>query len=258
MRLVRPVSQIQGEAVLGPDVAVVTDMGKRHARNEDAGAVVRQMVDGRPAYGLVVCDGVSSSSCSDQLAAAAAATARAALVQVLKSGSTNDSVASMANAIRLAHEAACALELEPEPGKDPPGATIVAAVAWPGRICVGWLGDSRAYWVTDSGAIVLTEDDSVSPTSHVITHCIGPLEDIDGALLEPHALSLAPSTDGLLMLCSDGFWNYAADTDAVAALVRSAPADADAEAVARSLVQFALDGGGIDNVTVAVARVGVN
>jgi serine/threonine protein phosphatase PrpC len=257
MRLVRPVSQIQGEAVLGPDVAIVTDIGKRHARNEDAGAIVREVVDGQPAYGLVVCDGVSSSSCSDQLAAAAAATTREALVQLLQSGFTNDSVAGMANAIRLAHDAACALELEPEPGKDAPGATIVAAVAWPGRICVGWLGDSRAYWITESGAIALTEDDSVSPTSHVITHCIGPLEDIDGPL-EPHAVSMAPPSTGLLVLCSDGFWNYAADTDAVAALVRSAPADADAEVVARSLVQFALDGGGIDNVTVAVARLGVN
>ena len=52
----------------------------------------------------------------------------------------------------------------------------------------------------------------------------------------------------------DGFWNYTADAEAVAALVRSAPADADAEAVARSLVQFALDSGGMDSVTVAVAR----
>jgi PPM family protein phosphatase len=56
------------------------------------------------------------------------------------------------------------------------------------------------------------------------------------------------------VLCSDGFWNYTTDTDDVAALVHAVPGDADAETVARCLVQFALDGGGMDNITVAVAR----
>jgi len=215
---------------------------------------VREIVAGQPAFALVICDGVSSSSSSDRLAAGAAATARSALLDLLKTGPRDDTDTAMANAIRLSHVAACALELEPETGKDPPGATIVAALAWPGRISVGWLGDSRAYWITQSGAVALTQDDSVSPESHVITHCIGPLEDTDGPRLEPHARSTDPSTAGLLLLCSDGFWNYTADTDAVAALVRSAPANADAETVARLLVQFALDNGGMDNVTVAVAR----
>jgi serine/threonine protein phosphatase PrpC len=247
------VTQIQGPAVIGPDVAIVTDIGKRHVRNEDAGAIAREIVDGQPAFALVVCDGVSSASSSDQLAAAAASTARSALLGVLKTGPNSDSAPGIADAIRVAHTAACALDLESEPGKDPPGATIVAAVAWPGRISVGWLGDSRAYWVTESGAVALTKDGSVSPSSHAITHCIGPLEDIDGPL-EPHALTMHVSTAGLLVLCSDGFWNYMADDDAVAVLVRSLSASADAETVARSLVQFALDAGGMDNVTVAVAR----
>jgi PPM family protein phosphatase len=97
----------------------------------------------------------------------------------------------------------------------------------------------------------------VSPSSHAITHCIGPLEAVDGPL-EPHTLSMDLSTAGLLVLCSDGFWNYTADEDAVAALVHSTPADADAETVARSLVEFALDAGGMDNVTVAVARLALN
>jgi serine/threonine protein phosphatase PrpC len=239
--------------VIGADLAIVTDIGKRHTRNEDAGAIAREIVDGQPAYALVVCDGVSSSSSADQLAAAAAATARSALLELLKTGPTDESATDIVDAIRVTHEAACTLELEPEPGKDPPGATIVAAVAWPGRITVGWLGDSRAYWVTESGAVALTQDDSVSPLSHAITHCIGPLEDIDGSL-QPHSTTAEQSTAGLLVLCSDGFWNYTTDTDDVAALVHAVPGDADAETVARCLVQFALDEGGMDNITVAVAR----
>jgi serine/threonine protein phosphatase PrpC len=254
LRLVPHVSQIQGPAVLGPDLAIVTDIGRRHARNEDAGAIVREIVDGQPAYALVVCDGVSSASSADQLAAGAANTARSALIDLLQTGAGCDSATGIADVIRVTHRAACSLDLEPEQGKDPPGATIVAAVAWPGRVSVGWLGDSRAYWVTCTGAVALTRDDSVSPTSHAITHCIGPLEDIDGPL-EPHSITLEPSGAGLLVLCSDGFWNYAADEHTLAGLVHSAPAGADAETVSRTLVKFALDAGGMDNVTVAIARV---
>jgi serine/threonine protein phosphatase PrpC len=239
--------------VIGPDLAIVTDIGKRHTRNEDAGAIAREVVDGVPAYALVVCDGVSTASSSDRLAAAASAAAQAALVDVLQAGRQSDTATGVAEAIRAAHAAGCALELESEEGKDLPGATIVVAAAWPGRITVGWLGDSRAYWLSDSGAQALTDDDSLSPTSHVITHCIGPLEDVDGQL-EPHVRTAQPSTAGLLMLCSDGLWNYAADEAAMAALMALVPAAADAETVARALVQFALDKGGVDNVTVAVAR----
>ena len=90
--------------------------------------------------------------------------------------------------------------------------------------------------------------------SHAITHCIGPLEDTDARLLAPHARAFCPTTSGTLLVCSDGFWNYAPDADAVAARVRSASADADAESVASALVQFALDSGGVDNVTVAVVH----
>jgi serine/threonine protein phosphatase PrpC len=257
LRLVAQASQIQGPAELGPDIAIVTDIGKRHARNEDAGAIVGGIVDGQPAYGLVVCDGVSSASSSNRLAAGAAASARSALIDLLQSDGGLDPRTGIADVVRIAHRAACALDLESEPGKDPPGATMVTAVAWPGRISVGWLGDSRAYWVTGSGAVALTHDDSVTPASHAITHCIGPLEDDDGPL-EPHAVTTDVSSAGLLVLCSDGFWNYTADEDAVAAVVRSGPTGADAQTIARTLVQFALDAGGIDNVTVAVARVASN
>jgi serine/threonine protein phosphatase PrpC len=271
LRLILHPSQIRGPAVLGPDVAIVTDTGKRHPRNEDAGAIAREVVDGRPAYAVVVCDGVSSSSRGDELAAGAAAFAGSALLKVLRAGPAGEPECRVAEVIRATHRAACSLQLEPEAGKDPPGATIVGAVAWPGRLSVGWLGDSRAYWITDSEAIPLTRDDSwaveqvelgalsvkeaaASPMSHAITHCIGPLEETDACILAPHTRAFCPTTGGTLLVCTDGFWNYATEPEAVAACVRQAPADADAETVAKALVQFALDGGGIDNVTVAVVH----
>src|SRR6202521_632084 len=141
MRLVVHASQIQGPAVLGHDAAIVTDIGKRHSRNEDAGAIARELVDGQPAYAVVVCDGVSSSSSADELAAGAAAYAGAALLEVLRAGPAGEPECGVADVIRATHQAACAIKLEPEAGKDPPGTTIVTAVAWPGRLSVGWLGD---------------------------------------------------------------------------------------------------------------------
>ena len=42
------------------------------------------------------------------------------------------------------------------------------------------------------------------------------------------------------MLCSDGLWNYLADAASLAVLIRGQPAEADALARARALVEFAL------------------
>jgi Mg-chelatase subunit ChlD len=84
----------------------------------------------------------------------------------------------------MTHEAACALDLEPELDKDPPGATIVAAVARSGRISVGWLGDSRAYWVTESGALALTQDDSLPRVGVAGSHerVLGFIADCSGSM----------------------------------------------------------------------------
>jgi len=267
------VSQIQGLPVLGPDLAIATDVGKRHYRNEDAGAIGCDPKDGA-SWVLVVCDGVSSSSSSDRAAAIAAVTARAALLDAARSGPDAVAEAALAEAIQAAHRAVCEAKLPAEPGKDPPGATIVTAVARPGEVVVGWLGDSRAYWLSDQDANLLTHDDSwiveqvdsgalsleqasAAPSAHAITHCIGPLEG-DGSeavpAISPHTLRVSPSTAGTLILCSDGLWNYLADPESLVTLVRATPPEADAEVIATSLVQYALDAGGVDNVTVAVAR----
>jgi serine/threonine protein phosphatase PrpC len=275
------VSQIQGPAALGPDLAIATDRGTHHWRNEDAGAIGQELVDGAPCHVLVVCDGVSSASSSDRAAAIAADTARSALLDALRSGQDADPdhlEARLADAIQVAHRTVCERHLEPEAGKDPPGATIVAALARPGLVAVGWLGDSRAYWLGEGEARQLTRDDSwaveqvesgamtleealAAPAAHAITHCIGPLEGLGGdepiptvPPISPHTLEFRPAGPGLLVLCSDGLWQYASEPEAFTTLVGAAAAEADAEARAWALLRHALDSGGADNVIVAVAR----
>jgi serine/threonine protein phosphatase PrpC len=147
-----------------------------------------------------------------------------------------------------------------------PACTIVAA-AWDGRaVTVGWAGDSRAYWIGETESVRLTVDHSwaqqqvdaqlldretaeADPRAHTITSWLGADAPSRGQVVEHH-----PTGRGLLVVCSDGLWNYAGEIDELSALVRSAPTARPAE-VAGHLVRVALARGGRDNVTVGVIAV---
>jgi serine/threonine protein phosphatase PrpC len=165
----------------------------------------------------------------------------------------------------LAAEPATAREHQPH--QNAPACTIVGSIVTPSLLVVGWVGDSRVYWVpTDrsSPPARLTEDDSwaaqmvaaglmneaeayADERAHAITGWLG----ADAYELDPHTASFKPDRPGVVVVCTDGLWNYAEAADEMAEAV---PADAAARPLhtARVLVGHALDGGGHDNVTVAV------
>jgi len=61
-----------------------------------------------------------------------------------------------------------------------------------------------------------------------------------------------PPGPGVLLLCSDGLWNY--EPEAAKLAERALPeALTDPLAAAGALVEFALESGGVDNVTVVLA-----
>ncbi len=247
-------------------VAAVSDVGHRHHRNEDAFALA---TEGSRAA-LVVCDGVSSSANPDQAAAAAATAAIETLTPALDEATD---LATVEQLLRQAIEAArVAVEDVPdsEPGGYPaaPSTTIVAAVVAPDRVVVASIGDSRAYLLIPSAGAGrrLTVDDSLaeqaiaqgvpaetayaSPQAHVITGWLGG----DGEGDDADVTSLAVDGASVLVVCSDGLWNYFEPAEELAAMVRgagNAPID-----LARHFVDAALGAGGSDNVTVAVATVG--
>ncbi len=148
-------------------------------------------------------------------------------------------------------------------GADAPAATFVSAVLTGQAATLCWLGDSRAYWLgaDGSGAQRLTRDDSLAeemvaaglldaaealsaPQAHVVTRWIG----TDLATEAAHVVRFEPPGTGVLLLCSDGLWNYAPDAADLAA--RALPvALTDPLAAAAGLVAFALGAGGHDNVT---------
>ncbi|WP_185300839.1 protein phosphatase 2C domain-containing protein [Streptomyces finlayi] len=255
-------------------VAAVSDRGLRHHRNEDAFAVSSTALpDGSPAVVAIVCDGVSSASRPDEASAAAASTANEALLGSLPRGThpqqaMHEAIIAASEAVNaLAEEPGGAMEHDQHRHQNAPACTLVGAIMAGGLLIVGWVGDSRVYWVPDDRAIAparLTEDDSwaaqmvsaglMSETeayadarAHAITGWLG----ADAYDLEPHTASFKPDRPGLVVVCTDGLWNYAESAVEMAAAV---PVDAHQRPLhgAQMLVGHALDGGGHDNVTVAL------
>lgn len=72
------------------------------------------------------------------------------------------------------------------------------------------------------------------------------------AEIEPDVRSRDLAGPGLVLLCSDGLWNYAPKPTDIAAVIRVARDETDAAEVSRLLVNYALARGGQDNVSVAV------
>ncbi|MPY33592.1 serine/threonine-protein phosphatase, partial [Streptomyces adustus] len=255
----------------GP-IAAVSDRGLRHHRNEDAFAVrASTLPDGSPALVAIVCDGVSSATRPDDASLAASRAASESLAAALPRGTHPQQ--AMHDAIVAASHAVDALAGEPETAREhashqnAPACTLVGAVVTTGLLVVGWVGDSRVYWVpADRGSAParLTEDDSwaaqmvaaglmneaeayADERAHAITGWLG----ADAYELEPHTAAFKPDRPGVLVVCTDGLWNYAEAAEEMAEVL---PLDAAARPLhgARVLVGHALDGGGHDNVTVAV------
>jgi serine/threonine protein phosphatase PrpC len=249
----------------GDAVAVVSNRGYRHHRNEDSFAVGGTVLpDGTPVALAVVCDGVSSASRPDEASEAAARAACDHLHDALSEGrppeqAMNEAVFGAAEAVRVLDR--------PAGSRNAPACTLVSSMVFNGEVVVGWVGDSRVYWIPDDRASapeLLTEDDSwavgmisqglmtkaeafADHRAHAITGWLG----ADNDYLDPHTARYRPRQPGVVLVCTDGLWNYAETAESLAAAV---PANARTEplSTARHLVDFALAGGGHDNITVAV------
>lgn len=253
-------------------VAAVSDRGLRHHRNEDSFAVsTTALPDGSAAVVAIVCDGVSSASRPDEASAAAASAANECLLESLPRGThpqqaMHEAIVAASESVNLLAQQA-GQERDQHRHQNAPACTLVGAVVASGLLVVGWVGDSRVYWVPEDRSTAparLTEDDSwaaqmvatglmneaeayADERAHAITGWLG----ADAYELEPHTASFKPDRPGLVVVCTDGLWNYAESAAEMAAAV---PEDAYRRPLhgAQVLVGHALDGGGHDNVTVAL------
>jgi serine/threonine protein phosphatase PrpC len=236
-------------------LAGVTDRGIRHPRNEDAMALATAETPAGPAAIAVVCDGVSSSPRPDEASLIAAEAAVRELLDAVRMG--DDLSEASADAVQVAARALAAIGTVSEA----PSTTYVSAVAGADGVTVCWMGDSRAYWLADSDPVQLSTDDSLaeemiasgvldaaaamaSPQAHVITRWLG--ADITDP--EPHVITFTPPGPGVVLVCTDGLWNYRDSAEGLAAMALPA-ALSDPASAAAGLLKFALEAGGVDNIT---------
>lgn len=283
------------EAVPASWLAGVCDRGLVHNRNEDAMALWAVSEPDRAAV-LVVCDGVSSSQDSDVAALAAAERARDVLAgrRANSSDDRGSSSSSPDDGRRSSLSRPLADADEPDPlstalieataeaqqavientAPDSPNAascTLAAAVVEDGLVHWASLGDSRIYFLADDAHVQLSTDHSVaeelirggasrveaenSLQAHAITRWLG--RDADNVV--PDTGVFAVPSDGWLLLCTDGLWNYASEPTALAEQLQAASAESDEPVqIARHLVRWANSQGGKDNITVALARLAAN
>jgi PPM family protein phosphatase len=241
---------------LGSIAGGVTDKGRRHHRNEDA-MQFGVADDGRVI--AVVCDGVSSSSRSDEASQAAVDTTVATVVESLRDGASPTE--ALQKAALLANDAVSAITADP--GSEPPSCTFVAAVVSPIEVTWACIGDSRAYVQYADEFTMLSTDDSwaslqvesgamseaeamADRRAHVITRWLG----IDSDREPARTATIALRPGATIVLCSDGLWNEVSDPGIAAIL--AAGLDHTPVTLARQLCTAANDAGGRDNITVVI------
>ena len=240
-------TQVEGILAM-TEVARRSDVGRRRTHNEDRDLVAPPV--------LAVADGLGGQRAGE----VAAAIAIEAVARIVGSPSPGAMRASAEEANRTIRRMA---------GRSPEragmGTTLTAALLAHGRIWVAHVGDSRAYLFRDDELQRLTSDHSVvaelvrrgdlsaeeaerHPQRNVITRALGaePVVRVDQVEV--------PARPGdVLLLCSDGLCALVPDSEVQAMMLR----ERDLDACAAALTAAANEAGGIDNITVVLARIGV-
>lgn len=242
------------------DAAVLTHVGMRRTRNEDCIAIGREslntpmddprlVVQRLDAPGIcVVADGMGGHPAGDVASRLAAdgmlAAARAGI---------GDKSALVAAIRHINH--GLFREMERVPALYGMGTTIAGVIAGPRGLLAFNVGDSRVYRVR-AGA---TEQVSVDHTmeiagritsghkpARVLSQCLGGFlgeEDVS-----PHVVTL-PLEDGVqFLVCSDGLHDMLSDAQIERCL------QPDLRAAVRALFEAAMRAGGIDNISIILAR----
>lgn len=251
-------------------IVLITDRGLEHARNEDAAAAgtVAGNVPEPDSIAVAVCDGVSSSG-DAHMAAVAASNAGVDAMLAALAASRNARSAILAGLADAANAAAATTNASTSPSCTYTAALVVPTSAGAVQITVGNVGDSRAYWFPEPPAPPeqLTVDDSLAQElitagasadseavqrgAHTLTRWLGADSEVK-PWSDSSVHTITPPGRGWLLLCSDGLWNYLPDAADIARLCTGL----DTAAAASVLIEYALDAGGQDNITVAIVPIG--
>ena len=235
------------------DIAGLTDVGRKRKRNEDAfdiSSVGEWTL-------CIVADGMGGHIGGDTASRLAIEGARLGFEpQRASIGERLLAAVEQAN-VHVWHEA------ERQPKLMGMGTTFVGLAIRLERFQVVHVGDSRAYlaagdairqltmdhsWVGEQVAIgaMTPEDAAKHPYRGAITRCVGCQPTVEPDLQPEQELPKGSA----LILCSDGLTNHLSDEE-----IRDLALTHAADAACRAMVDLANERGGIDNITVVVARV---
>lgn len=230
---------------------------------------------------IVVADGISISTAgSGDLASSILVRVVVALWEQhherLRNASTEDLRGFVDSALAMANQAICNASVRMAGGDlgqhIPMGTTALLGLVQGATVQLGALGDSRAYLVTSNGAALLTGDQNLrgewlcswqrgrpvelSGDGNALTGYCGHFnERLVAEPVPPVQRTITMLPGETLLLCSDGFTDYAADTNAeIHELVEEAAAMEDLGEACRFLTAQANARGGGDNITVLMVR----
>lgn len=231
-----------------------TDIGLTRHSNQDA-VFTTTLEDG--SILAIVCDGMGGANAGNVASEVAVKVISQYVIQSYRIGMDFYSIEKMLhNAIVSANMEIYDMSLKDE-ALSGMGTTTVTAVVRENIAVIAHVGDSRAYKagetlklitrdhsvvqsLVESGKIT-PEDAKVHPRKNVITRALGTEENVvaDSCQIELGA-------DEILLLCTDGLSGYA-NEEGIFNTLKS-----NGEQVAENLIELAKQGGGRDNITVAV------
>lgn len=240
---------------------LLSDVGKKREKNEDSCIMcVPETLGLAEERGLLfaVADGMGGASAGEYASRVALHT----LDTTYYGGARQPIPMGLRTAIETANEKIFE-ESESNPSYSGMGTTVSAVVVLGDWAYIAQVGDSRVYLLRErSGIHQLTHDHSLvaeqvrsglisedearnHALKNLITRAVGIKETVRVDLF-----AVRLRVQDTLLLCSDGLCNMVADTD-----IASALALGDLKYCTRKLVEQALEGGGIDNITAVTLRV---
>jgi Serine/threonine protein phosphatase len=143
------------------------------------------------------------------------------------------------------------------------GTTLTVAVSLGSTLMIGHVGDSRAYLMRNKSLHQITkdhtlaqalvdagianpDDDTTKALHHVLTAALGATDE----QTDPQVLRFQLMNDDQVLLCTDGL-TETISTEIISSVLSGA---SSSKAACDALINLALSSGGIDNVTVVLAR----
>lgn len=236
-----------------------SDPGRVREQNQDVFAL-------REELGLVVlADGMGGASAGGVAAELAVEAALEHLVAAQKRGPLTPP--QLGAALKLANERVVGMASAISAYRGMGTTLVVLSVAEAQQGLVAHVGDSRAYRFRDGAFTQVTRDHSLvqewvdtgviapeearnAPNRNIVTRAIGAKPTV-----EPEVTPVDIAVSDLLLLCSDGLTGMLTDEQIEWHLTTATEApDCDLAATAADLVEAANRAGGMDNVTVVLAR----